>query len=60
MLYFLLIEGKKKKKERKTAKGPYFSLGQTRPIGCAVPGFFWMLGAFKSCFKGQSLNLMCT
>jgi hypothetical protein len=41
------------------ARGLFFP-GQTYPVGCALPGFFWLLGTVKGYFKSQSLNFMCT
>jgi hypothetical protein len=40
--------------------GGFFPLRADMPIGCAMLRFSWLLGAIKSCFKGQSLNFMCT
>jgi hypothetical protein len=51
---------KKKRKEKgKTVRDPFFP-GQKLTSGSATPRFFWLLGAIESCFKGQSLNFMCT
>jgi hypothetical protein len=67
MLYLLLFERERErerereKREKKREKQPGgFFLGHTCPIGSARPGFFWLLGTIKNCFKGQSLNFMCT
>jgi hypothetical protein len=57
MICLLLI--KKKKRERENDQGAFFP-GQVCPAGCAMVGFSRLVGAIKSCFKGQSLNLMCT
>jgi hypothetical protein len=46
MLYLLLIERRKKKEEQ---SGAFFP-GQTCHVGCAVLGFFWLLGSIKGCF----------
>jgi hypothetical protein len=50
---------KKKKKEGEMAGG-FSSQGRYTLAGCALQGFSRLLGAIKSCFKGQSLNFMCT
>jgi hypothetical protein len=71
MLYILLFEKKKERKREREREGKEgrkreekwpgpFCLGQTHPIDCAMPGFSQLLGAIKSCFKGQLLNFMCT
>jgi hypothetical protein len=49
MLYLLLIEKEKKKGE--TARGLF--PGPTHHIGCAMPGFSWLLDAIQICFKGS-------
>jgi hypothetical protein len=44
---------RKKEKEKKGRNDPRpFFPGQARPVGCAVLGFFWLLCAIKSCWKG--------
>jgi hypothetical protein len=48
----------KKKKKGRNSQGLFPR--QTCPSGCAAPRFPWLLGAIKCCFKGQSLNFMCT
>jgi hypothetical protein len=58
MLYLLFIEEKRKKREKQPRA--FLFLGHTCLIGCAAPGFFWMLGAMESYFKSQSLNFICT
>jgi hypothetical protein len=50
---------KEDKKKGETAQGFFFP-GQTCPVGCAMPGFSWLLGAINGCFKGQFMNFMCT
>jgi hypothetical protein len=54
------LKEKEKKKKGETAQGFFPRAGQTHPAGYAALGFFWVLGAIKSCFKGQSLNFMST
>jgi hypothetical protein len=54
MLYLLLFE----RKEGEMGRGLF--PGQTYLGGSAMLGFPWLLGAIKSCFKGQFLNFMCT
>jgi hypothetical protein len=46
-------EKEKKKKEKQPG---FFSPGQTRPAGCATPGFSRLFGAFKSSLKGKSFE----
>jgi hypothetical protein len=53
MFYLLLIE-------RKKVRNGTGLLRAYMPFGCAVLGFFWLLGAIKSYFVGQSLNFMYT
>jgi hypothetical protein len=63
MLYLLFEKKKEEKKKnyrKRRERWPRgFFPGQTSPIGCAMLGFSWLVGAIKSCFKGQSLNFMC-
>jgi hypothetical protein len=49
-----------KKKKKKEIQPRAFFPGQPCPVDCAALGFFWLLDAIKGCFKGQSLNFMCT
>jgi hypothetical protein len=60
-VFCLLREGKKEKKKKRDRIGQgFFSPGQICFAGYAVLGFSSLLGAIKSCFKGQSLNFICT
>jgi hypothetical protein len=52
MLYILLIEREKKDGEGERNGQGAFVPRQTCPVGCAVPGFSWLLGTIKGCFKG--------
>jgi hypothetical protein len=54
-IFCLLREKNKKKKQ----PGFFFPGRDTLCWLCCV-GFSQLLGAIKSCFKGQSLNFMCT
>jgi hypothetical protein len=54
---FYFLQGKKKIKGRNKQR---LFPRQTLPTGCATSGFPWLLGAIKCCFKGQSLNFLCT
>jgi hypothetical protein len=52
MLYLLIFETKKREKKeikREKQTGGFFSR-----TGCSGLRFSWLLGAIKSCFKGQS------
>jgi hypothetical protein len=55
----LLLFKKRKRKKGRNSQGAFFPW-QTCPIGCAMPGIFWLLDAVKSSFKGQNLNFMYT
>jgi hypothetical protein len=60
MLYLLLIERKIRGwvgNREETARGLY---PRADCVGCAMLGFSQLLGSIKGCFKGQSLNFMCT
>jgi hypothetical protein len=45
---------------RKKMARRIFSPGQDMPCWLCCVGFFWLVGAIKSCFKGQFLNFICT
>jgi hypothetical protein len=51
------VERKEKNKKREKQPRAFFPRADTP---CWSLGFFQLLGANKSCFKGQSLNFMCT
>jgi hypothetical protein len=61
MLCLLLISRKAKQKRKgEKVRGHFSNPQQTLPAGYAALGFSMLIGAIKSCFKGQSLNFMCT
>jgi hypothetical protein len=59
-LYLLLFKEKIRKKERKRERKRERKKERREMSDCAMPGFPWLLDTIKSCFKGQSLNFMCT
>jgi hypothetical protein len=46
--------------ERKKGKGEMARGLFSQSRHTLLLGFFWLLGAIKGCFKGRSLNFMCT
>jgi hypothetical protein len=59
LFYALSFDFCKKKKENGEMARVIFPR-QTHPSGCATLDFPQLLDAIKSCFKGKSLNFMCT
>jgi hypothetical protein len=63
MPYLLIFENRKEKKKKGKEKDKWpgsFFPGWLCTSGYATLGFLWLLGAIKSCLKGQSLDFMYT
>jgi hypothetical protein len=60
MLYLLLVGKKKKTKNKRAMVRGLFFPGPDMPCWLCHVGFLQLLGAIKGCFKGQSLNFICT
>jgi hypothetical protein len=59
MFYLLLIKRKIKKEEEEKQPGDSFPKTDMPRLQCHAM-IFWLLGGIESCFKGQSLNFVCT